>query len=94
MNFANLKEMALNLIQTYPYVAAVIVAVCLLCMVRRPKGFFKFVLLLLVLAAFAYGISLFSGVVKVGGKGSGEMRSKTLEQIEKDGGSKDAEPAY
>jgi len=94
MNFESLKETVLDLIQTYPYVAALIVAVCLLFMLRKPKSFFKFVLLLLVLAGLAYGISLFSGVVSVGGKGSNEMRNKTLEQIEKDDGSQNSEPSY
>lgn len=94
MNLDSLKDSAFDLIQNYPYLAALVVAVCLLIMVRKPKAFFKFALLLLVLAGFLYGVSIFSGVVSTGGKGSEQMRQKSSQQIEKDSSSKEAEPAY
>lgn len=83
MNIDSLLNLVFGYYHQYPWLAGVLAVLLLLWIWKKPKAFFKFCLLLAVIAAFFYAISLFGGVVSSGGEGTSEVGSKSRKQIER-----------
>lgn len=77
MNFDSLIDYAFRWYHQYPVVAAALAILLLIVAYKKPKGSFKFALLLLCIAAFLYAIGLFMDTLSLGTKGKDQMIHKT-----------------
>ncbi|MCF6178136.1 MAG: hypothetical protein L3J63_01935 [Geopsychrobacter sp.] len=82
MNVDNLFNFALNFFHQYPIPVALGALVLCFIVIKSLKASFKLAILLLVLAAFFYAISLFSGVLSTGTKNADQMIQKSRNVID------------
>ncbi|WP_020677544.1 hypothetical protein [Geopsychrobacter electrodiphilus] len=73
MDLDKLVNRLFGLYHQYPVVLAVVALILLFIAWKNPKSSFKFVLLLLFLAAFFYAVSLFRETLSVGTQNTHQM---------------------